>query len=188
SDFLDKNFAPIVLIVIGAFFGFFLPLLWEKIKEHNKRKKILVALRRQVEALPRFSLYNKTATEQATPEHIVPMFYPTAPFEFAIFSENGISITEETLQATIDYLIKAIELNAVIRILQDTFNSLKENETFGSRPQAKKFLFDQVTNQAEDYYMHRLIKKLKTQIEKEQDYSTRIWRYIKDTRLRGKSK
>ena len=178
SEFLDKNFSSIVLIIIGAFLGFLLPLVWEKIKERNKRKKILIALHRQIDALPRFSLHNKTATEQSTPEHIVPMFYPTVPFETAIFSENGISVKEETLQATIDYLIKAIELNSVVRILQDSFSSLKEDATFGSRSQAKKFLFDQVTNQVEDYYMHRLVEKLKMQIEKEQDYLTRVYRYI----------
>ncbi len=178
SEFLDKNFSSIVLILIGAFLGFLFPLLWETLKERSKRNKILIALHRQIEALPRFNLYNKMATEQSTPEHIVPMFYPTAPFENAIFSENGISVTARTLQATIDYLIKAIELNSAVRILQDTFNSPKDAETFGSRSQAKKFLFDQVTNQVENYYMHRLVEKLKMQIEKEQNFLTRIRRYI----------
>jgi len=107
------------------------------------------------------------------------VFFPIVPFETAIFSENGISVTEETLQSTIDYLIKANELNSAVRILQDTFSSPKDDETFGSRSQAKKFLFDQVTNQVADYYMHRLVQKLKMQIEKEQDYLTRLYRYIK---------
>ena len=178
SDF-EKNLFSVILVVVGALLGFLLPLFWEIIKERKKRKKILIALNRQIEILPRISLHNKTATEQSTPEHIVPMFYPTTPFETAIFSENGISVTEETLEATIDYLIKAIELNAVIRILQDTFSSLKEDETFGSRSQAKNFLLTQVTNQVDDYHMHRLLEKLKMQIEKEQDCLTRLCRYIK---------
>jgi len=175
SEFLDKFLVP---IVNGTIIGFLLTRILELIRLKYKRKKILTALHRQIDALPRFSLHNKTATEQSEPEHIVPMFYPTVPFEVAIFSENGISVKEETVQATIDYLIKAIELNSVVRILQDTFSSSKKDKTFGSRSQAKKFLFDQVTNQVEDYYMHRLVTKLKMQIEKEQDYLTRIYRYI----------
>jgi hypothetical protein len=174
SEFFEKFLLPIAIGTIIAIVGFLLPFALETVRLNYKRKKILMALYRQIEALPRFNLHNKTSTEQSEPEHIVPMPYPTTPFETAIFSENGISIKEDTLQATINYLIKAYELNALVHVLQDTFSMPPQNEGADSRSQAKRKLLEQVSDDTNDYSMHKYIEKLKSQIEKEQDLLTRM--------------
>jgi hypothetical protein len=112
-------------------------------------------------------LHNKTFTEQLETEHVVPIAYPTNPFETAIFSENGISVKEKTLQATIDYLIKAYELNAMITVLQNTFNASHGSNTNDSRSETKIKLFEQVTDFTNDYSMHKCVEKLKIQINNE---------------------
>lgn len=155
-------------IVAGTIIGFLLTWILETIRLNYKRKKILRGLYRQIETIPRFSLHNKTSTEQSEPEHIVPMPYPINPFETAIFSENGISVKEETLQATIDYLIKAYELNAMITVLQDTFSTTDGSTTNNSRSKTKVKLLEQVTDVTNDYSMHNCVEKLKTQIRSEQ--------------------
>jgi len=55
--------------------------------------------------MPRYDEYNQTATNPtAPPKHIVPMLYPVAPFENAVFSENNITVSNSTIQATVNYL------------------------------------------------------------------------------------
>ena len=142
-------------IVTGTIIGFLLTWALEAIRLNYKRKKILLALYRQIEALPRFNLHNKTSTEQSEPEHIVPMPYPTIPFETAIFSENGISVKEGTLQASIDYLIKAYELNTLVNVLQDTFSTTDGTKINDSRSQAKRKLLEQVSDTTNDYSMYQ---------------------------------
>ena len=179
SEFFEKFLLPIAIGTIIVFVGFVLTWTLETIRLKYKRKKILMALYRQIETLPRFSLHNKTSTEQSEPEHIVPMPYPTTPFETAIFSENGISIKEDTLQATINYLIKAYELNALVNVLQDTFSAPPKNESSDSRSQAKRKLLEQVSDNVHDSHMHKCIENLKIRIGEEQDWLTRISRSIK---------
>ncbi|MDP1615529.1 MAG: hypothetical protein Q8L68_07005 [Methylococcales bacterium] len=164
-EFFDKFIYP---IVIGTIIGFLLTWALEAIRLNYKRKKILLGLHRQIEAIPRFGLHNKTSTEQSEPEHVVPMPYPTIPFETAIFSENGISVREETLQAAIDYLIKAYELNALVNVLQDSFSTTDGSKTNDSRLQVKRNLLEQVTDVTNNYSMHNRTEKLKIQIKIEQ--------------------
>jgi hypothetical protein len=96
------------------------------------------------------------------------MSYPTVPFETAIFSENGISVKEDTLQASIDYLIKAYELNTLVNVLQDTFSTADGTKINDSRSQAKRKLLEQVSDITNDYSMHQCIKNLRKQIRNEQ--------------------
>jgi|GEM_PF-5439196 len=161
-EFFDEFIYP---IVIGTIIGFLLTWALEAIRLNYKRKKILLGLYRQIEAIPRFSLHNKTSTEQSEPEHVVPMPYPTLPFETAIFSENGISVKEETLQAAIDYLIKAYELNALVNVLQDTFSTADGRKINDSRSQVKRKLLEQVTDVTNDYSMHNCTQEMKAQIK-----------------------
>jgi hypothetical protein len=94
--------------------------LLEWIRFYHQRDKILAALHTHLEALPRVNLYNQTATNpNDTPRHLVPMLYPTIPFETAIFSENGVSVNDETVESTTNNLLKVTELNALIPEFRD---------------------------------------------------------------------
>ena len=126
--------------IIGLVIGFLLSQFAEIIKSEIKRNKILTALHSLVlEALPDVSSYNKTVAEQDDTEHLVPKFYPTASFETAILSENGVSVKKETIQATIKYLNKANDLNSASLTLRDTFYVPKQGNAPGSRELVKTY-------------------------------------------------
>ena len=125
--------------IVGVIVGFFLTLALEAFRWEHKRRLILSGLHAQVEALPRLNQRNKTATEQSDSEHLPPILYPTIPFETAFLSENGIEVMEETITSTINYLIKADELNSQVRILQDSFFTSGETNTHGQGNWLKYF-------------------------------------------------
>lgn len=155
--------------LIGLVIGFVLSQLAEILKSEIKRNKILTALHSLVlEALPDVSSYNKTVTEQSEIEHLVPKFYPTASFETAILSENGISVKKETVQATIKYLNKANDLNSAALTLRDTFYVPKQGNAPGSRDLVKTYLLNELSNQVDDFSMHKIIDNLRVQLETEQ--------------------
>lgn len=155
--------------LIGLVIGFLLSQFAEIIKSEIKRNKILAALHSIVlEALPAVGVYNKTVTEQSETEHLVPKFYPTASFETAILSENGISVKKETVQATVKYLDKANDLNSAALILRDTFYVSKQGNAPGSRDLVKTYLHDQLNDQVSDFSIHKIIDDLRVQIEAEQ--------------------
>jgi len=135
-------------------------------KTAERRKKILVALHAQVESLPRINTHNQTATDkqQGPPKHLLPIPYPIVPFETAIFSENGISVSDKTIQAATDYLLKARELNVLIEALR---NAHLSSIAYGSQPANKaptqQFIYDQAKIE-----MPQRIQSLMTCIESEQ--------------------
>ena len=167
--------------IVGIIIGFLLTLALEVFRWEHKRQLVLKALRAQVAVLPRLNQRNKTATEQSEPEHLPPVLYPIIPFEAAILSEDGIDVTEKTIEATINYLIKANELNSQVRILQDLFFASTKSRTVGSRKYAKVFLHGQVDTIAKEVYMPKIVDELKLQIEDEikQDMLARAYRLIK---------
>ena len=82
----------------------------------ERRKRILAALSIQAEALPRINEYNQTATA-GEPRHLIPMSYPVSTFERATFSEDSISLSDETIGAATGYWVKAGELNVLVESL-----------------------------------------------------------------------
>lgn len=155
--------------LVGVIIGFLLSQFSEITKSEIKRKKILASLHSLIlEALPDVNSYNITVTQQSDTEHLVPKFYPTASFETAILSENGISVKKETIQATIKYLNKANDLNSAAHILRDTFYVPKQGNASGSRDLVKTYLYNELNNKADDFSMHRVIDNLRIQIEAEQ--------------------
>lgn len=175
SEFIDKFLLP---IATGTAFGFIINWLIEWIRSYRRRDKILAALHTHLEALPRVNLYNQTATNpNDTPQHLVPMLYPTIPFETAIFSENGVSVNEETVQSTTDYLLKATELNALIQTLQNSHFISSFEKTVGSRQLTLQFIYDQAKDD-----MPKIAEKLKGQIEKEQNWIRRLKRFVKSSK------
>lgn len=172
TEFNDKFLLP---IAIGTIFGFIINWFLEWIRARRRQAKILNALRTYLLSLPRFNTYNQTATNPVDPpKHLVPMLYPITPFEVSIFSDNGVSVSEETVQAATDYLIKATELNALIQGLQETHFATQQNETVGSISLTRQFLYDQAKDD-----MPKIAERLKLQIEKEESWSVRFWRYMK---------
>jgi hypothetical protein len=160
SDFLDRFLLP---IATGTAFGFIINWLLEVFRRKNRRKRILNSLSTYLKAIPRYNLYNQTATNPpAPPKHIVPMLYPIAPFENAVFSENNIAVSNSTIQATIDYLIKATELNALIQSLQTSRFVSEQDETIRL---TRQFIFDQA-----DKDMPQIVSNLKSEIKKEQKW------------------
>jgi len=160
SEFVDKLLLP---IATGTAFGFIITWLLEVIRLNNRRKRILISLSTYLQAMPRYNLYNQTATNPtAPPKHIVPMLYPVASFENAIFSENNIAVSKNTIQATINYLIKATELNALIQSLQSSRFVPEQDETIRL---TRQFLFDQA-----DKDMPQIVSILKSEITKEQKW------------------
>lgn len=176
SEFIEKFLLP---IVTGTAFGFIINWLLEWIRTNHRRDKILAALHAHLEALPRISTYNQTATNPPSPPpHLVPMLYPTIPFETAIFSENGISVSNETVQATIDYLMKATELNALIQALQSSHFASKQEPTIAAKSHfTRQFLYDQAKDN-----MPNIGESLKKKIEKEQNWLRQFKRFIKSRR------
>lgn len=172
TEFNDKFLLP---IVIGTIFGFIINWLLEWIRARRRQAKILNALRTHLLSLPRFNTYNQTATNPVDlPKHLVPMLYPITPFEVSIFSDNGVSVGEETIQAATDYLIKAAELNALIQVLQVSHFVAPQDDTVGSISLTRQFLYDQAKDD-----MPKIVERLKLQIEKEQNWLVRFRRYIK---------
>jgi hypothetical protein len=160
SDFLDRFLLP---IATGTAFGFIINWLLEVFRRKYRRKRILNSLSTYLKAIPRYNLYNQTATNPpAPPKHIVPMLYPIAPFENAVFSENNIAVSNRTIQATIDYLIKATELNALIQSLQTSRFVSEQDETIRL---TRQFIFDQA-----DKDMPQIVSNLKSEIKKEQKW------------------
>ena len=172
AEFIEKFLLP---IVTGTIFGFVINWLLEWIRAGRRRGNILNALHMHLLSLPRFNIYNQTATNPIDhPKHLVPMLYPITPFEVAIFSDNGVSVSEETAQVTTDYLIKAAELNALVQALQESHFVVQQDDTVGSISLTRQFLYDQAKDD-----MPKIIERLKLQIEKEQNWLVRFRRYIK---------
>jgi hypothetical protein len=90
------------------------------------------------------------------------MLYPIAPFENAVFSENNIAVSGSSIQATINYLIKATELNALIQSLQTSRFVSEQDETIRL---TRQFIFDQA-----DKDMPQIISILESEIKKEQKW------------------
>jgi hypothetical protein len=160
SEFMDKFLLP---IATGTAFGFIITWLLEVVRLNNRRKRTLNSLSAYLQVMPRYNLYNQTATNPAAPpKHIVPMLYPVTPFENAIFSENNITVSKSTVQATIDYLIKATELNALIQSLHSSRFVSEQDETIRL---TRQFIFDQA-----DKDMPQIVKILESEIAKEQKW------------------
>jgi hypothetical protein len=175
SEFIDKFFLP---IATGTAFGFIINWLLEVIRLKNRRKRILNSLFTYLQAMPRYNLYNQTATNpKAPPKHIVPMLYPVVPFEKAVFSENNIEVSNSTIQATIDYLIKATELNALIQSLQTSRFVSEQDETIRL---TRQFIFDQA-----DKDMPQIVSVLKSEIRKEQKWWAGVRRLVENLRRRN---
>ena len=161
--------------IIGLVIGFLLSQFAEIIKSEIKRSKILASLHSLIlVALPDVSSYNKTVTEQSEIEHLVPKFYPTAPFETSILSENGISVKRKTIKAAIKYLNKANDLNSASLTLRDTFYVPKQGNAPGSRDLVKTYLLNELKNQVDNSSMHKIIDDLRIQIEAEQKRNLRV--------------
>jgi len=137
----------------------------EEEKTAERRKKILVALHAQVESLPRINTHNQTATDKhGPPKHLLPIPYPIVPFETAIFSENGISVGDKTIQAATDYLLKARELNVLIEALQNEhLSSIASGPQPANKAPTQQFIYDQAKTE-----MPQRIQSLMTCIESEQ--------------------
>src|SRR5574341_1721403 len=160
SEFIDKFLLP---IATGTAFGFIINWLLEVIRLKNRRNRILNSLYTYLQAMPRYNEYNQTATNPtAPPKHIVPMLYPVTPFENAVFSENNITVSNSTIQATINYLIKATELNILIQSLQSSRFVSEHDETIRL---TRQFIFDQANKE-----MPQIVNILKSQIVKEQKW------------------
>ncbi len=166
-----------IITLVAVVVGFLLSQVAEIIKSELQRDNILKALHAQVYSLlPKVHLRNKTATDQGEKEHLLPIFYPTSSLESAFLSANGISSDVGTIQATIEYLDKAHDLNSQIRILRDTFYMPRSKNAPGSRELAKKYLYDQVHDETNDFSMFRIIDELKEQIDQEQRQS--FWKRL----------
>ena len=162
TEFIDKFLLP---IVTGTIFGFVINWFLEWIRARRRRDKILNSLHAHLLSLPRFNTYNQTAINPVNPpKHLMPMMYPVTPFELSIFSDNGVSVSEETVRATTDYLIKAAELNSLIHFLQASHFVVQQDDTSGSVSLTRQFLYDQTKDD-----MPKIVERLKLQIEKEQN-------------------
>jgi len=105
------------------------------------------------------------------------MLYPVAPFENAVFSENNIAVSNSTIQATINYLIKATELNALIQSLQSSRFVSEQDETIRL---TRQFIFDQA-----DKDMPEIVSTLKSEITKEQKWWAGLRRLAENLRRRN---
>lgn len=162
----------IVPIITGALAGAVINGIIEFCRAKRRRTKILSALKAQLASLPRINLHNTTATNPtASPHHVLPMPYPTESFEIAIFSDGGIDVKKETAQATIDYLLKANELNILIKTLHDfhlQYSAIVRPPD--NLAPTKQFLYDQANNE-----MSKVIKSLTKSIEDEKKW----WQFWK---------
>jgi hypothetical protein len=160
SDFIDKFLLP---IATGTAFGFIINWTLERIRQKTRRDRILTALHTYLLAMPRFNEYNRMATNPiAPPKHIVPMLYPITSFENAIFSENNITVSNSTIQATLNYLIKATEMNTLIQSLQSSRFVSEQDDTIRL---TRQFIFDQANKEVPE-----IVDILKSKIVKEQKW------------------
>ena len=103
SAFLRSFLFPLVTAVLAAILT---DWLIQKKRANERREKTLSALHAQVIALPRINTHNQTATDKRNrPKHVVPIPYPIAPFEKAMFSEDSVSVGEKTIKAATDYIL-----------------------------------------------------------------------------------
>ena len=156
SFFLAKYFGDVA--------GTKAAIKYEVEKAAERRQNILMALHAQVESLPRINTHNKTATNRYDPpKHLLPIPYPVQTFETAIFSESGIVVGSETIQAVTDYLLKARELNTLIEVLHNGHLSFIAN---GPQPAnlypTQLFIYDQANDD-----MPKTIQALKKCIDDE---------------------
>jgi len=182
---LDQPAIDVVSVILGAAIGGALTMLaaylfgdvratklyikYEKIKATERRKRILIALHAQVLSLPRINTYNQMATQRPLPPiYALLSPYPTVPFETAIFSENGISVSDKTIEATTEYLLKARELNALVEPLRNARLISTGGDSEEERIELiRRFIYDQANDQAKDGMPQR-IESLKACIESEQ--------------------
>ena len=168
-ELIEKFLLP---IATGTAFGFIINWLLEIIREKRKRANSLRSLQIILESIPRYNLYNQTATDPSDPpKHIVPMSYPIEPFENAILSQNSIQVKTLTIQATIDYLIKANELNSLIHSLQSSRFVSENDETIRL---TRQFIFDQSKND-----MQAIAEMLKIRVIREQNIVVRFSQYLR---------
>jgi len=182
---LDQPAIDVVSVILGAAIGGALTMVaaylfgdvratklfikYEKIKATERRKRILIALHAQVLSLPRINTYNQMATQRPLPPiYALLSPYPTVPFETAIFSENGISVSDKTIEATTEYLLKARELNALVESLRNARLISTGGDSEEERIELiRRFIYDQANDQAKDGMPQR-IESLKACIESEQ--------------------
>lgn len=130
-------------IVLAAFFGGLITYpVTAFLQKWKQRSETISALAVLSDTLPTTSEHNLSAVRNPTiaPAEIVPLTYPTAPFEGALFGQEETSFDKVTQFAITRYLEKAGELNAVILQLQ---NIHFEDDT-PKRNTARRFLLTQL--------------------------------------------
>ena len=172
---MDEFIKPLLLpLVTGAIAGFLINWALERTRARERRQKILKALHVQLESLPRINTHNQSAIE-GQPRHLLPMPYPTAPFDIALFSENSISVTDETIKTSTDYLLKAGELNALIDALQgDHLRRIYGQAVPSNLPATQSYILEQAKTE-----MPQRIRSLAACIETEQKLRKRRQRRSK---------
>ena len=147
-------------LATGSFAGFLINWILEKSRAGERRRKVLAALQAQVDSLPRINTHNQTASDKTAPAlHLLPITYPTTPFETALFSENNVSVSADTINAATDYLLKAYELNASINALQTAHFTPQHDNV---KQPTRSFLFDQAQTE-----MTKKIEALRASIKSE---------------------
>ena len=129
----------LVLLIAGSVGGGLISLSAWIFRVLWRREKILWALLKQLEVIPRTSQHNATASNS---HHVVPVEYPVESFEVALFGFDGISLNQLSITAAVEYLVMARKLNAVIQVLQDA-HFLTDPATAGARDATRQFLEDQ---------------------------------------------
>lgn len=160
-NFLTDFVAP---LITGALAGAVINGIIEWFRGRRKRKAVLNALQVQANRLLGINEMNKTATETATHEHhVVPLLYPVEPFEIALFSADGISVSPDCIKRVTEYLEKANELNALAEIFRnDHFGELSHGPIPKNKEVTRRFFHDQVYKDMPEIIGH-LVSVLSTE-------------------------
>ncbi len=136
-----NNAEILIALVAGSIGAFVLNLIGWTYRLLWRRLKILWALQKQLEIIPRTNQHNTTATESL---HVPPIEYPVEPFEIALFGYDGMSLNQKTIHAATEYLVMARKLNAVIRVLQEGhLVTQPAHDGEGVKETTRRFLHDQ---------------------------------------------
>lgn len=157
-DILVTSIITLVAALIGAGAGWYANERTRKSQDAETKNKVVKALLSQATIAEKISRVNATATDGKDLGHVMPVQFPTIPFDTALFSVDSIAVSPDTHEAVQEYYAKAVELNALVYALLE----LPSDKSFFDQTGTFRHLNSQVTE-----VMPELLQKMVACLNKE---------------------
>lgn len=87
-----------------------------------KRKRTIKGLLAHVHSLQEINKHNQIVVNPKNDKrHVLPIQYPTTPFDLALFSIDNIDVTQTTINNVVAFVTKAEHLNVLIEMIQRVY-------------------------------------------------------------------